>query len=139
MSTTIEPVKRIRFRFKPGTIVCDQYLPQERPCFHVGRIGIIGCVLSLAMAVFAAVGIRWLAGLLFQNVVVLLNPLLYLTLIPIVLIFLLVYKLWGLYPAIGLGTGGGITAPDHLDQHCFHCLYRIYLLGRGPRKFTPAW
>ena len=102
MSATIEPAKEL------------DSVPRQVPSFAITALqknarGFMSLILatsdafSLVLAVFLAVGIRWLAGILLPNVVVLSTPMLYLTLIPIILVFLLIYKLWGLYPAIGLG------------------------------------
>ena len=102
MSASVEPVKKLES--KPGelpTFLTSTINKNARAFMSITLS--ISDALSLAAAVLAAVGIRWLAGILLPYVVVLLTPLLYLTLIPIVLIFLLIYKLWGLYPAIGLG------------------------------------
>jgi len=102
MSASVEPVKKLES--KPGEIptFLTSTINKNARAFMSITLS-ISDALSLAAAVLAAVGIRWLAGILLPYVVVLLTPLLYLTLIPIVLIFLLIYKLWGLYPAIGLG------------------------------------
>jgi Undecaprenyl-phosphate galactose phosphotransferase WbaP len=102
MSTTFKPVNELDSTSKPMPSFASNLVNKNARAFMSFTLAVSDAV-SLVMAVLIAVLIRWMAGLLLPNLVVLLNPLLYLALIPIVLIFLLIYKLWGLYPGIGLG------------------------------------
>jgi Undecaprenyl-phosphate galactose phosphotransferase WbaP len=102
MSTTIKPVQELDTPNQHTPSVAIKTVHNNARLFMSIMLAFSDAV-SLALAVSLAVFIRWLAGIVFTDVVELLNPPLYLALIPIVLIYQLIYKLWGLYPAIGLG------------------------------------